>query len=155
MDANHKHDKLPGFAAEAERVGVGLGVAAEGVGGAQVSRAPRPAPVTGLAGLLLPRHAFQQADLLLFLPPLRPVPWLLPPLTLEWVAVAWERGILLWQGVTDISERVTVCFAVLVSWHLALGTPVRATCTSRGGGGREREINRTSNGCRDKNGTNS
>lgn len=120
--------KVPGFVVGAEGVSVCLGVSTERVGGPQVSRAPRTPLVARLAAFLLSRHTFQQADLLLFLLPLCPIPQL-PMLPLKRVAIAWECGILLWQGVTDISERVTVCLYILEAGHFALGTPVRSTCT--------------------------
>lgn len=114
----------------AEGVGISLRDVAEGVGRTQVSGAARTPPVACLTAILLSRHTFQQADLLLFLLPLGPVPHL-PLLPLKWVAVAWECGIFLRQRVSDIAERVTVCLAILVAWHLALGTPVRGCCTPK------------------------
>lgn len=131
IDCVRYENKLggPGFVVRAERVGVRLHFSTEGVGNPQVSWAARPAPVAALAAFFLSRHTFQEADLLLFLLPLGPLPQL-PVLRLKRVAVAWECGILLWQGVTDISEGVTVCLVVLAAWHFALGTPVRAACAS-------------------------
>lgn len=119
--------ELPDFAVGDERVSICMWVSTKRVGGPQISRTAWPALVAGFAAFLLSCHTFQKAEFLLFFFPLWPVPQL-PILPLKWVVVAWERGILLWQGVTDISERVTVCLAILVPWHLALGTPVRA-CT--------------------------
>lgn len=127
MNIKLKHG-WPGFVVGAERVCVCWQLSAERVGGAKVACATQAAPVAGLAPFFFPRHTFQQPDLLLFLLPLGLVPQL-PVLPLKWVAVAWERGILLWQGVTDISERVTVGLVALVAWHLTLGAPVRTTWT--------------------------
>lgn len=120
----------PGFVVGAEWVSVCLRVSTKWVGGPQVSRTAQTPPIIGLAAFLLSCHPFQQADLLLFLLPLCLVPQL-PMLPLKGVAIAWECGIFLWQGVTDISERVTVHLGVLVAWHFTLGTSVRPTCTPR------------------------
>ena len=121
----------------AEGVGVGLlPFEGERVWGAQVSSTAQPRPIDGstaptaaLSPLLLPRHSLQEADLLLFV--LGAVPQLLPTrLTVEWVAFVWERGILLWQAIRDISKRVSLALSVREAWHLALGTPVwtHASC---------------------------